>query len=110
MQPRTLDRSFDLAPPLPPPPRVTEPRGLAWPRIARGSIPPPALTLELRAVDPPVGWSRVVPVSVYTGLPLLRRDRGAPVGSRAATVDRAAPALAVLLAIAAAVLTAALAV
>ena len=59
----------DVAP-LPPPP--AGPR-----RLARGSWPPIDLmtVMSVREIAAPEGWSRVVPVSVHTGEPLLRRDR-----------------------------------
>jgi hypothetical protein len=96
----------DLDPaPLPPPPRVLHPVGLRWPkRIARGSTPPLDLTFEIRAIAPPVVWSRVVPVSTSTGLPLLARDRAPSMRPLVDRIDRAAPALALALATLAALL------
>ena len=80
--------------PLPPPPRR--------PRLARGSIPPSDLAIDVRAIEPSSAWSRVVPVSPRTGLPVLARDRrpGAP----SASFDRAATWLVTFLAAATAVL------
>jgi len=77
----------DDAIPLPPPPEVPG-------RFALGSWPPIDLldVLAVREIEAPDAWSRVVPLSARTGLPLLRRDLPvlAPPPSR---LDRAAAAV-----------------
>jgi hypothetical protein len=77
-----------LPEPLPPPPRR--------PRLARGSVPPYDLAIDVRVIEPPQTWSRVVPVSPRTGKPLLARDRRP--GDDVAPLDRAAAVLLTLLA------------
>lgn len=44
-------------------------------RLARGSVPPADLFISVRPIEAPESWSRIVPVSANTGLPLLARDR-----------------------------------
>jgi hypothetical protein len=84
--------------PLPPPPRR--------PRLARGSVAPHDLAIDVRVIDAPRSWSRVVPVSPQTGQPLLARDRRPDDGRRA--IDRAAPVVLGALALVTAVLAIAL--
>lgn len=73
-----------LPEPLPPPPRTSRRAR----RLARGSMPPivAELAIDVRPIAPPSVWTRVVPVSALTGVPLLARDRRPPepIGDRAA--------------------------
>jgi hypothetical protein len=55
--------------PLPPPPRR--------PRLARGSVPPYDLAIDVRTIEAPVNWSRVVPVPLPARRRLLDSDRAA---------------------------------
>jgi hypothetical protein len=93
--------TLDLVPEkLPPPPIAPRRR-----RMARGSRPVPIadVAIAVRTIAPSSAWTRVVPVSARTGVPLLARDRRA--GEREVSiVDRAAPVLVATLAAATALL------